>query len=138
MNSGIWMMFVIMAAAAYNQRVYKKEEEQMTKYSEGDLQGWEFKIVRSVGGSWRGPFHDPVTLQKVIDEEARSGWVFLEKFDDYRIRFKRQAGQRTAESQSGIDPYRTTYGSAFSRYLFVAIALLLGLGFALLAYHRIR
>jgi hypothetical protein len=43
-------------------------------------------------------------------EEARSGWVMVEKFDDQQLRLKRRADARTSEYGSDIDPYRTYYG----------------------------
>ena len=70
-------------AAAEMQR---QEEEEMTKYTDADLQGdWEFKIVRSnLAG-----FRKPEVLQQVCAEEAKAGWILVEKFDNQRLRFKR-------------------------------------------------
>jgi hypothetical protein len=84
----------------------RKEEEEMAKYSSDDLEGWEFKIVRS--GS--GKFRNQEAIHKLCQEEARAGWEMLEKFDDYRIRFKRRTSMRGASGYQGIDPYRTYIG----------------------------
>lgn len=138
-NPGIWiMMMVIIAVAARTQRLFKLEEEQMTKYAEEDLQGWEFKILRARVSSWVGPFKNPLTFKKVIEEEARSGWIFLEKFDDYRIRFKRQANHKVADSQSEIDPYRTTFGNSMLLYLPIIISLGLALTIGLFFFMSAR
>ena len=70
----------IIAAAARQRQM--REEEKMTGYNKSDLDGWEFKIVRSSFGSFRSP----EKIEKLCREEARAGWEMLEKFDDYRIR----------------------------------------------------
>ena len=63
--------------------VEEQEEEEMTRYTEEEIkESWEFKIVRSNTGA----FSNPATLRKLIEEEALSGWVMLEKFDDARVR----------------------------------------------------
>src|SRR5262245_55839418 len=64
-----------------------EEEEVLTGYSEDDLaQDWQFKIVR-------GDFRSLEKVQAVMDEQAAWGWVFVEKFDATRIRFKRPADE---------------------------------------------
>jgi hypothetical protein len=91
-----------MAAAAKQRR----EEEDMTIYGKDELDGWEFKIVRSNTGR----FKDYRRVQELCQEEAKAGWEMLEKFDDYRIRFKRRTERRTSDSHLDIDPYRTKVG----------------------------
>ena len=79
----------------------------MTAYSPDDLaKGWEFKIVRANTAAFR----KSEVMRQVCDEEARSGWELLEKFDDARLRFKRPTSARNNPSPTGLDPYRTTYG----------------------------
>lgn len=81
----------------------------MTKYTRDELDNdWEFKIVRSVTGK----FKKREVVEQVRAEEAMAGWVMVEKFDDSRIRFKRQtkAQRNDINLPPGIDPYRTTYG----------------------------
>lgn len=95
---------VHVAAARLAQQ--RKEEEEMAKYNPEDLNGWEFKIVRS----GTGKFKNQEAIQKLCQEEARAGWEMLEKFDDYRIRFKRKTDMRTMSSYQDIDPYRTYVG----------------------------
>lgn len=113
------------AAAAAAKRRMEEEEEQMTSYSDEDLNDdWEFKIVRAN----RGVFNKPQTLQKLIEEESQAGWVFLEKFDGSRIRFKRRRSTRANDAQliaSGIDPYRTHYGLSQTVYGLVVVVVTL-------------
>jgi hypothetical protein len=79
---------VAAAAAAAQILAMHEEEERLTTYSPEDLsQGWEFKIVRANTRA----FSKPEVMQQVCEEEAQSGWVLVEKFDDARLRFKRPA-----------------------------------------------
>jgi hypothetical protein len=97
------------AAAAEQQRLLQQEEEEMTPYSRDDLaQNWEFKIVRSAMGGFR----KPAFLQRILDEEARAGWVLVEKFDNSRIRLKRTALARERDGKLDFDPYRTDAGAS--------------------------
>jgi len=118
------------AAAAARRRLLQSEEEQLTGYSTVDLQhDWQFKIVRAN----RGVFRKPAALLDVIEQEARAGWVFLEKFDDFRVRFKRPATAVVNDRQmiaKGVDPYRTHYGISPGAY--GLIVLLIGLSFSAL------
>ncbi len=91
-------------AAAAKRR--EEEEEKMTTYNKDDLEGWEFKIVRSNIGSFR----KYQRVQEVCQEEAKAGWEMVEKFDDNRIRFKRRIEKRTNDQFLNTDPYRTTVG----------------------------
>lgn len=100
-------------------------------YTQEDLSNdWEFKIVRSESGAFR----KPEVLKKLLEEEARAGWVMLEKFDDRRVRFKRPRSARTRDVllPPGVDPYRTRYGASTSGYAIwagmVIGLVLLGLG----------
>jgi hypothetical protein len=93
-------------AAAAKIAQHRKEEEEMTNYEPDDLNGWEFKIVRS--GS--GKFRNLQEIQKLCQDEDKAGWEMLEKFDDYRIRFKRKTDMRGSDSHQQIDPYRTYVG----------------------------
>jgi hypothetical protein len=114
------------AAAARRRRMrLDEEEEDMAGYTQGDLNSdWEFKIVRSESGAFR----KPEILRKLIEEEARAGWVMLEKFDDRRVRFKRSHSARTRDAllPPGVDAYRTRYGSPTAQYAMLA-TLVLGL-----------
>jgi hypothetical protein len=94
------------AAAAARLRMLREEEEAMTSYSPDDLLHHEFKILRANTAAFR----NPQTLQQVCQEEALSGWSLVEKFDDYRLRFKRPLAARNNPAPPGVDPYRTTYG----------------------------
>jgi hypothetical protein len=125
---------VAAAAAAKRRRMMLAEEEDMARYTQDDLENnWEFKIVRSESGAFR----KPEVLRKLIEEEARAGWVMLEKFDDRRIRFKRPRSARTRDVllPPGVDPYRTRYGAPSALYA-VLVSMVIGLvvaGLGLLA-----
>jgi len=100
----------------------RKEEEEMTKYDGSDLEGWEFKIVRSATGK----FSKYEEVQKVISEESQAGWELLEKFDDSRIRFKRKIEKRSKDQYLEIDPYRTNYGMNQNKLAAVVILSIVG------------
>jgi hypothetical protein len=107
----------------------QEEEEELTHYSDRDLaEDWEFKIVRSATGA----FGKPEVFEKLLEEEARFGWVLLEKLDHGRVRFKRRAGSRRGGSGIGQqdDPYRSVYGMSPNRQ--AAIAVFVGLGFVVI------
>jgi len=74
--------------------------------------GWEFKILRAN----RNLFRHPDILQRVCDEEAKAGWILLEKLDERRLRFKRPMVLRELIKPETlkIDPYRCRYGSSFN------------------------
>jgi len=86
----------------------------MVHYTLDNLKNdWEFKIVRSGTATFR----KPEVLNKLLEEEAQTGWVMLEKLDDSRIRFKRprSARARDAYLPDGVDPYRTQYSTPVTR-----------------------
>ena len=133
------------AAAAEAHRRLLEEEEEMTNYSAQDMDGgWEFKIVRAN----TGVFRNPAELDKLVKEEAQSGWILLEKFDNTRIRFKRPQSARRNDGNlpPGVDPYRSHYGMnpvwfvfiltgaivaaslLFTLFLFLLIGLIVGGG----------
>jgi hypothetical protein len=103
-------------AAAARKRL-QEEEEQMTAYNKDDLDGWEFKIVRSDTGRFRNSRF----IQEICQQEARAGWEMLEKFDNSRVRFKRRIERRGTDSHLEIDPYRTSVGLS-GRPLMIVIA----------------
>jgi hypothetical protein len=94
----------VIAAAANKKR--QEEEEKMVSYNKEDLDGWEFKIVRSNFGR----FSNYEKVQKVCREEAKAGWELVEKFDEYRLRFKRRIDKRANDQFLTVDPYRTSIG----------------------------
>ena len=97
----------------------------MTKYSADEIEGWEFKIVRAATRK----FKNQDFLRQTCEEEARSGWEMLEKFDNCRIRFKRKTENRDRDQHRDIDPYRTQVGMSSERLGFViAMSVLLGTG----------
>lgn len=94
------------AATAARRRREREEEEEMTTYGGNDLDGWEFKIIRSAFGR----FSSAEAVRTVSEEEAKAGWELLEKFDNSRLRFKRRIERRAQDQHLDIDPYRTVIG----------------------------
>lgn len=115
-----------------------REEQEMTPYSPSDLaEGWEFKILRS--GTSR--FRDPAKLRAALDEEARGGWVLVEKFDNCRIRLKRPASAKAVQGDfaDDYDPYRTTVGSSRGVVVMITlVGLALGILGLIMTLHLIR
>ncbi len=111
------------AAAARHAQMLIKEEESMTPYSSDETEGWEFKIVRSSTAK----FKLPDVVRKLVEEEARSGWELLEKFDDSRIRFKRRITHRADDVHRDLDPYRTQVGWSPDRLGLTIVAAILAL-----------
>lgn len=131
------------AAAEKRRRLLFAEEEDMTGYTEDDLrEEWEFKIVRSGTAAFR----KPEVLKKLLEEEARAGWVMLEKFDDSRVRFKRPRSARAKDAllPADVDPYRTQYGTLSNRYavmvglVMVGLLLLSAAGFGLFFFLSLK
>jgi hypothetical protein len=114
------------AAAAAAERLRQlREEEEMTAYNPRDLaEDWEFKILRAN----TRVFRDPKRLREILDYEKRGGWVFVEKFDDQRIRLKRPAATKAVDGdfQDGYDPYRTTVGITENMLAGVILASIFG------------
>ncbi len=100
------------AAAAAQQQKMREEEEELTGYDAKDLDGWEFKIVRSTGKVSGDKFH------QLCEEEKKNGWELVEKFDEHRVRFKRRVELREQDSFAEIDPYRTHYGISDGKLVF--------------------
>jgi len=102
----------------------------MTPYQPQDLNdGWEFKILRSLTGA----FGKPDQLREFLDEEAKAGWVLVEKFDNARIRLKRPAGARKKDSALEFDPYRTYVGISASKIALRATFIVLGISLLIFA-----
>ena len=104
------------AAAAAHQAKLREEEESLTGYVPQDLEGWEFKIVRSSGKIVGDKF------SRLVEEEALNGWELVEKFDDNRVRFKRRTEHRSRDGMQGIDPYRTSFGLSETRLVLIVLA----------------
>ena len=123
------------AAAAAAARRMHQEEEDMTDYKTNDLDGWEFNIIRTNTAKFR-KFE---AIQKLCQEEAKAGWEMLEKFDDYRIRFKRRVDKRSGDRYLEIDPYRTHLGLGQGKIVIAIIAasfLLVGVFIAIVMNSR--
>ena len=115
----------IHAATEQQRKKEAQEEEDMTRYSQNELDNdWEFKIVRSTFGAFR----KSQVLQTLIEEEAQAGWEMVEKFDEYRVRFKRHRSARKKDAMlpEYIDPYSTQYGG-FGKQKSLIAALVVGL-----------
>lgn len=112
------------AAAAAAARRRAEEEEHLTAYNPSDLaENWEFKILRSSTSAFR----DPVRFRQALDEEARAGWILVEKFDNQRLRLKRPASARAGDAALGVDPYRTTYGMSDTKLVIMIISIVVGI-----------
>ena len=112
-------MYGSTAAAAKRRREQQEEEQEKTGYKKEDIEGWEFKIVRSIFGR----FNNPEILKRLCEEEARAGWEMIEKFDNSRVRFKRRTEKRHTDPTLGYDAYRTTYGIAEGSFALAIILL---------------
>jgi hypothetical protein len=111
------------AAAAERKRKLEEEEQEMTDYEPHELrEGWEFKIIRSMTGA----FKHPEKMREILDEEARAGWVLVEKFDNGRLRLKRPASARQKDQLLGTDPYRTFVGYTEGQYTGIVLAWIFG------------
>ena len=111
------------AAAAAERQRQAEEEEEMTGYRADELaQDYEFKILRSAMGA----FKRSDRLHQVLEEEARAGWVLVEKFDDSRLRLKRPAAARERDGKLGLDAYRTYVGPSPNALALMVIAAVLG------------
>ncbi|AFY71056.1 hypothetical protein Pse7367_2803 [Thalassoporum mexicanum PCC 7367] len=108
------------------QKKVREEEENLTRYESYDTKeqkGWEFKILRTTGGGFRRR----KTLKRVCEEEARCGWILLEKLDDDRLRFRRPLAARERDHMAKIDPYRSHYGVPIDLEYLVMLVLVLGI-----------
>ncbi len=121
------------AAAAAAAARLRKEEEQMTTYKRDDLDGWEFKIMRSTFGK----FNSHQAIEKVRAEESQTGWELVEKFDQHRLRFKRRVERRSNDHLATVDPYRTSAGSHVGATFGIAIGVSLLL-VGILAFFLLR
>ncbi len=125
--------FILLIAAAVKKRK-EREEEDMSRYNKADLEGWEFKIVHSTFGK----FNNPGKVQELCEQEARAGWVMLEKFDNYRIRFKRWIEKRSMDQFLENDPYNTDASTTgVSVMLILGVTLLIAgiIGFLIILNH---
>lgn len=111
-------------AAARKKRRIQEEEERLTSYNKEDLEGWEFKIVRANTRKFR----TTEAVRQLCAEEAKAGWEMIEKFDDYRIRFKRPVSRRNQDSHAEIDPYRTLIGISEGATAALIVGILLAAG----------
>ena len=120
-------------AAAEKRKKEAEEEEKLTPYKTDDLDGWEFKIVRSATGKFR----NRAAVEKLRQEEAQAGWEMLEKFDDNRIRFKRRVENRSRDAHLDLDPYRASVGFGAKISVVIGVLNLLA-GVALLLFMNSR
>jgi hypothetical protein len=62
-------------------------------------------------------------MRAVLEEEARAGWVLVEKFDDSRLRLKRPQSARAADDSLDFDPYRTQLGMSDGSVALVSVGI---------------
>jgi hypothetical protein len=113
------------AAAAAAKLAADREEEELSSYSDRDLaDDWEFKILRSQTGA----FKKPEKLREALDQEAKAGWVLVEKFDNSRLRLKRPASARALDGKLDpeSDPYRTNFGMSEGKQVALVLGIVLG------------
>jgi hypothetical protein len=111
------------AAATAAALTVQQEEEEMTPYGARELaEDWEFKILRSATNGFR----DPVWLNAILQEEARAGWMLVEKFDDGRVRLKRSPAAHAKDGSLGFDAYRTWVGMSQQRLAVVILVAIFG------------
>lgn len=108
------------AAAAAEQAKKREEEEKLTSYNQSELEGLEFKIVRSLTRVQGERF------RQLCGEESKNGWELVEKFDDYRIRFKRPIERRSQDQYAELDPYRTQFGMTDGRLAIIILSAVFG------------
>jgi hypothetical protein len=65
-------------------------------------------------------------LREALEEEARAGWVLVEKFDNARLRLNRPASARQRDAGLDFDPYRTYYGRSEGQYTLLILAWVFG------------
>jgi hypothetical protein len=87
-------------AAEKERRRRRDEEEIMTPYSAGEVEGWQFKIVR-------GNYKTAQQIEATVQEQAEFGWFLVEVFDQTRIRFKRPVKEAENDSAREGNPYAT-------------------------------
>lgn len=115
------MAAVMSAAAAAAAKRKMDKEEKMATYKSDDLDGWEFKIVRA----YTRKFKNRETIEQVCREEAVAGWELVEKFDDYRLRFKRRVERRSMDEHLEQNPYRSAIGSPAAGIIVTIVATIL-------------
>lgn len=124
MGTGGGAAAVAAAVAAQKKRQRQQEEEErLTTYRPDDLEGWEFKIVRSSTGA----FKKREVVEQLRREESQAGWEMVEKFDDSRIRFKRRTDRRANDQHLATDPYRTNYGMSEGKLAAIIVISVLGI-----------
>ena len=112
---------------------YSNPESHLVQATE-----WEYKIVRAN----QDIFRKPDIFQRLCQEELGMGWIFVEKLDDRRVRFKRDKSWQNQDNakQSRIDPYRSYYGNTVNLTSWLAVFAFIGavilpayLGFSLVS-----
>lgn len=112
------------AAAEAERRRKQEEEEEMTAPYGDEPAQYEYKIIRS---ATRG-FRDPAWFKTILEEEARAGWELFEKFDDSRVRLRRDVKWRERDATLSQDPYRIRVGvSEGVVVVWVLLAMLIGI-----------
>jgi hypothetical protein len=92
---------------------------------------WEYKVVRAPHGEFGQREH----LRALLHQEARAGWIMVEKYDDYQVRFKRPRSERVYDDHlpPDIDPYRTIYTLSSDAEWLHALMLAAGVLFVIFA-----
>ncbi len=136
---GILFLDLGLIFASVEQMVKSSNPEDLVKETlpqSNDKEDWEYKIVQVRGGGFRSL----KAIQYVCQQEAKFGWVLLEKMDDNRLRLKRSVSWRAKDGLLKQNPYRTDYGVSGDFMMFLSIvATLMILGIpAYLGYSFMR
>jgi hypothetical protein len=116
-----WIGPVVGAGAATAAAAQQAEEDECIWQLEQELgPEWEFKVVRSLGGGFRGLD----ALREVMEAEAEADWEIAHKIDDGRLIFKRQVLAQYDDHlrKPHVKPYREYYGRSYA----IVVALLIG------------
>jgi hypothetical protein len=101
----------------------------LTTYNDKELaDGWEFKILRSAGGA----FKKPERMREILEEEARAGWILVEKFDSNRLRLKRSPEAGKDDRHLDFDAWRTQIGASQTKHEAKIALIVVGVLFAVL------
>ena len=69
---------------------------------------------------------------RLLAEEARAAWIFVETFDDCRIRLKRLASAKAKDGTLDFAPYRIHVGMSPNAHALVVVGITLVVIFVLM------
>jgi hypothetical protein len=92
---------------------------------------WEYKVVQAPNGEFGQREH----LRLLLRQEGRAGWVMVEKYDDWRVLFKRPRSAAWWDDHlpPEVDPYRSVYTVSYDSDWIYALALAGGVLYVIVA-----